>query len=282
MRDKTWYGEVDFHPEFPDVLKVGDEGDAVLELQELLKGIGVSIDTDSVFGGGTKRKVIAFQKEHGLVADGIVGDKTLRLLKQHPVDPKVLSQADIEWAANELGAEVEAVMAVNYVESRGSGFFDDTHPAILYERHVMYRRLEAHDINPAPYVKSLPGIVNTETGGYHGGIDEHGRLQVASNIDWTCGHESASWGLFQIMGYHWEHLGYASAKAFIDAMYDNEKNHLDAFVRFVKADPVLLTAIREKDWTAFARRYNGPAYHRNQYDVKMADAYADFWEDRRQ
>lgn len=279
MDDVTWYGQVDFHPEVAKVIKKGDTGESVEEIQQLLKGIGVDIGVDGVYGRGTKRKVAAFQRKKGLVADGIVGSKTLWALRQHPKDPKVLSQEDIEWAAEELGAEVAAVMAVNRVESRGSGFFDDAHPAILFERHVMHRRLEAHGVNPAPYVRTLPGIVNTKTGGYRGGIDEHGRLEVACGINWSAAHESASWGGFQIMGYHWKRLGYPSLKAFIEDMKESEGKQLEAFVRFVKADDVLLTAIRQKKWAAFARRYNGPGYRKNQYDAKMAEAYEDFQED---
>jgi hypothetical protein len=36
----------------------------------------------------------------------------------------------------------------------------------------------------------------------------------------------------------------------------------------------LAAALRRHDWHAFARGYNGPAYARNAYDAKMAEAYA--------
>jgi hypothetical protein len=53
------------------VLRMGDHGDAVKELQTAL-GIGA----DGDFGPGTKAAVVAFQAKNGLGADGIVGPAT--------------------------------------------------------------------------------------------------------------------------------------------------------------------------------------------------------------
>jgi hypothetical protein len=35
----------------------------------------------------------------------------------------------------------------------------------------------------------------------------------------------------------------------------------------------LADAIRTKNWPSFARQYNGPAYAKNKYDEKLAEAY---------
>ena len=51
---------------------------------------------------------------------------------------------------------------------------------------------------------------------------------------------------------------------------------LDAFVRFILADPTLLKALRAGAWATFAKQYNGPAYKENMYDVKLQRAYARF------
>lgn len=63
------------------VLRRGSFGDAVRELQELLlaKGFALSIDND--FGPATELAVTTFQKNNGLVADGIVGQKTWASLR---------------------------------------------------------------------------------------------------------------------------------------------------------------------------------------------------------
>ncbi len=35
----------------------------------------------------------------------------------------------------------------------------------------------------------------------------------------------------------------------------------------------LKEALQKRDWRNFARRYNGPAFARNQYDCRMAAAF---------
>lgn len=60
----------------PSSLSVGDRGQQVKRLQELLNAQGESLDTDGVFGPGTRAAVVAFQARHGLTPDGIVGPKT--------------------------------------------------------------------------------------------------------------------------------------------------------------------------------------------------------------
>jgi peptidoglycan hydrolase-like protein with peptidoglycan-binding domain len=60
-------------------LKEGDSGSAVKEVQELLVKKGFDPGpADGVFGSKTKAAVIKFQQANKLVADGIVGAKTIR------------------------------------------------------------------------------------------------------------------------------------------------------------------------------------------------------------
>lgn len=188
---------------------------------------------------------------------------------------KLLTDDNLRAAATALAVSLAAVRAVVEVESNGRGFLADGRPKILFERHVMYRRLrDKHGLSLAVQMSQRsPGVVNRSMGGYVGGAGEHERLDLAAQIDRECALESASWGLFQIMGYHWQALGYPSLQAFINAMYRNEGAHLDAFVRFVRLDPTLLQALRRHDWETVARLYNGPAYARNAYDTRLAEAH---------
>jgi peptidoglycan hydrolase-like protein with peptidoglycan-binding domain len=48
----------------------------VVDLQVRLNEVGYPVDTDGVFDAGTERAVIAFQRDNGLTADGIVGPTT--------------------------------------------------------------------------------------------------------------------------------------------------------------------------------------------------------------
>ena len=63
-----------------ELYKQGSRGEMVLQIQKALAGAGLAVAQDGIFGSITRDAVIAFQKEHGLTADGIVGAKTLAFL----------------------------------------------------------------------------------------------------------------------------------------------------------------------------------------------------------
>ena len=58
------------------LLKEGSKGQEVRELQQAL-GVAVT----GIFDAVTKEAVIAYQQEHGLMVDGLVGDQTLRAIR---------------------------------------------------------------------------------------------------------------------------------------------------------------------------------------------------------
>jgi lipoprotein-anchoring transpeptidase ErfK/SrfK len=61
----------------PVSLRVGDEGPAVLEIQQRLSDLGYWLDeVDGHFGQLTRQAVLAFQKAEGLTRDGIAGPQT--------------------------------------------------------------------------------------------------------------------------------------------------------------------------------------------------------------
>lgn len=184
-----------------------------------------------------------------------------------------LSAADIARAADLLGVEPAAIAAVDDVESRDAGFLADGRPRILYERHRMYRCLEKSGRDVAALAANYPRLINREPGGYKGGVGEWYRLDLARQIDRDCADASTSWGRYQIMGFNWAACGFESLADFVVAMGESEARHLDAFCRFIVADPPLHKALQDKKWTAFAKRYNGPGYKANAYDEKLAAAY---------
>lgn len=263
-------------------LQHGDRGQAVLQLQKQLNAQGAKLFADGDFGDKTEAAVRAYQLKVGLVADGITGPKTLAVLAGADCR-KLLRNSTLVAAAERLGVELAVVYAVNEVESSGAGFLDNGKPKILFERHVMYQRLalpraEGDDAEAlrrhADDLAALhPHLVNKRPGGYAGGTAEHQRLAQARMLDALSADESASWGAFQIMGYHAERLGYASVADFVSRMAQNENEQFEAFVRFIEADPALHKALKGKKWAQFAKAYNGPAYARNLYDVKLERAY---------
>lgn len=268
-----------FHPDYDRVLQLWDRGEDVKHLQMDLIAAGESMVADGIYGPHTRHAVMRLQTKHNLVTDGVAGPKVYQALHPTKSLARLLKHSDLVEASCDLGVPLAAIMAVNTVESRGSGFFNNGLPVILYERHIMYRRLKHHQQNAMRLAQQHPKLVNRRWGGYSGGPKEHVRLNAAKELHVAAALESASWGAFQIMGFHHQHLGYNDVFEFVDLMHLSEKNQLDAFVRFIKADGRLHTAIKDLDWATFARIYNGPAYAKNKYDVKMAEAYGRYVRD---
>lgn len=260
------------------MLKIGSNGIEVRQLQLLLNEGGARINVDGWFGIATHAAVMAAQQRLGLVVDGVAGPKTITSLRARDRPAKLLAAADLERAAQRLDLPLAAVRAVNVVESRGNGFLDDGRPVILFERHIMYRQLDERRLDVQALAKAHPGIINPVRGGYIGGSAEHGRFKQAEKVNRECAIEACSWGLFQIMGFHWQPLGYKSADEFEARMRRSEADQLDAFVRFIEADPTLLKALRAGKWERFAAGYNGAAYRDNLYDIKLARAFERFSE----
>ncbi|SIQ10739.1 N-acetylmuramidase domain-containing protein [Marinobacterium stanieri] len=259
-----------------ELILIGSSGYNVRVLQKRLQAAGYEVTVDGDFGSNTDIAVRAFQRDHNLIDDGVVGPKTQAALMGRDTR-MLLSNADIARAAELLQVDPAAVNALREVESRGTGFLDDGRVVILYERHIMRRRMLANGFKRAEVVSAgnrFPGLVNKTPGGYRGYYAEHFRLGNASKIHAQSAMESCSWGQFQIMGYHWERLGFESVHAFVTAMRENEANHLQAFVSFIQTDADLLKALQARDWKAFARIYNGPGYKKNRYDTRLAEAYA--------
>lgn len=184
-------------------------------------------------------------------------------------NPTPLGDADFERAARKLGCTVAAVRAVAQVESAGSRFFADKRPKILFERHVFHKRTGGR------FSARHSDVSWPQAGGYVGGPREYDRLRDAIALDRQAALESASWGKFQVMGFNCATCGHDDVESFVSAMVSGEGAQLDAFVTFIQTNKLDDELVR-RDWAGFARGYNGPAYARNKYDKKMADAYALF------
>lgn len=255
------------------MLKLHDIGQAVTGLQRLL-----GVPATAVYDEATQLAVSDAQRRFGLVVDGIAGPKTMEALTRGIRPARLLGDADLKAAAEVLGVPIAAVRAVNQVESRGSGYLADGRPVILFERHVFFRELEKAGVDAQAIASKYPTLCAHERGGYSGGSAEWTRMELAASVSYhrEAALRSASWGLFQIMGYHASALGYASAQDFAADMALSEGQQLQAFVRFIKADSALHKALKALKWAEFARIYNGPAYRDNAYDLKLARAFERF------
>ena len=64
------------------VLRITCKGESVKWLQYELNKHGANLTIDGIFGNQTKLAVLLFQKDNGLVQDGVVGSKTIEVLKK--------------------------------------------------------------------------------------------------------------------------------------------------------------------------------------------------------
>ena len=171
--------------------------------------------------------------------------------------------------AARLNCDAATVLAVAEIESGGRHDLPDGRPQILFEAH-WFSKLTGHQ-----YDESHPNISSREWNRslYKGGAAEWGRLNAAIQLDAEAALKSASWGLFQIMGFNHKAAGFETVVDFVNFIKGPDDADMEAFVNFVKANPLVLKAMQEKDWKSFARFYNGPGAVAS-YSAKMADAYA--------
>jgi hypothetical protein len=189
----------------------------------------------------------------------------------------VLTLSDFDRAAQALGCDAAAIRAVCKVEAPLGGFQADEMPTILFERHKF------SELTGGQFDRGHPDISSPNAGGYGLYSNQHARLARATRLDRDAALKATSWGKFQIMGANHAQAGFPTLQGFINAMYDSEDAHLDAFVEFIRNDHrkhavsglTMLQALRAHDWASFARLYNGPRYAVNQYDVKLAEAFRD-------
>lgn len=267
-------------------IRLGTKSAEVNYLNELLQKLGYPLLVSNYFSPDTEKAVRDFQLSHSLVVDGIVGIKTWsRLLEIANVgyasNNKLLSEQNLMDFASFHNLELAIVKAVNEVESGGKGFLVDGRPKILFEGHVFWRELDKRNINCSNYVNNDTQNIlyqNYTKKYYVGGSGEYDRLEKAADLNPNAlfreaAYCSASWGLYQIMGFNAPSLGYASIDEFVEKMYLNEGEHLKAFGLFLEQNN-LIRLLKNKNWAEFALRYNGKGYKTNRYDEKLMKAYA--------
>lgn len=273
-----------------NTLRYRSRGEEVNFLEQILYRMGYPLVVSNFFGKDTDLAVKDFQLKNNLVVDGIVGLKTWAKLINADKDifklnDKFLSEKDLIDFASHFAVELPAVKAVNEVESSGKGFLAEGRPRILFEGHVFWRELKKRGIDPKALWTSGFEDVLYETWTkkyYRGGEAEYERLEKAARISNLPGVKeaaycSASWGAFQIMGFHFKNLAYSSIEDFVERMNLHEREHLAAFGKFISytgfSGKKLVEWLREKNWKNFAHGYNGSGYEQNKYDLKLKAAY---------
>jgi hypothetical protein len=179
-----------------------------------------------------------------------------------------LSPGDIEKEADQLGCDPAVVRAVCDVESAGGGFLADKRPKILFEAHKFFSltggRFGESNVSSSRWDRSLYGP---------GGAHQYDRLAEAMELDRTAALQSASWGMFQIMGSNHKLCGFDDVESMVGTMLLSEGTHLIAFGNFCTASGASrFLASDPPDFDSFARHYNGPGQV-PVYSAKLAAAW---------
>lgn len=247
------------------VLKIGSEGDDVRKLQ-----IALNIHpTDGVFGPETEKAVIAYQQKNNLVADGKVGEKTLESL--YTESKSVIDRCAFESCAQRLQIEVACIKAFAEVESSGNGFLPSGKIKIQYERHWAYKLLKRKGVDADALSATYPDLIHKHPGAYKSDEGDWLKFYAMAKIDRDVAIQCCSWGTFQVMGFHYQRLGFRNTEEFLAAMDVNANKHLELLVVFIEGDGALHRALKAKDFATTATIYNGPKH--GDYDKRMQRAY---------
>lgn len=190
-----------------------------------------------------------------------------------------ITDDEFETRAKTLEVEAAALKAVWKVETGGrGGFLPNKIPVILFEGHIFWQQLRVRGLNPQNYVKGNEDILfqRYDKTKYVGGVYEYDRLDRAIEINEDAALASASWGMFQIMGYRYKECGCNTVQEFVANMEESELSQLDLFIELLKANSNMHNALKKLDWQTFAKLYNGPAYAQYRYDEKLAKAYLSY------
>lgn len=186
-----------------------------------------------------------------------------------------LTNTEILLIAKSVNIAPAALKAVQLVETAGrSGFVAPGQPVILFEGHIFWKQLLVRHINPYQHQLNNADILypRWDRSKYKGGLAEYARLRRAVAIDAEAAYKSASWGMFQIMGFNHRQCGVASIHEFVQQMSESEYRQLKLTVTFLK-NTLLIVHLRQLNWEEFARGYNGPGYAANHYAQKLKVAY---------
>lgn len=182
-----------------------------------------------------------------------------------------LTDEDFRIIADELGVEVAAIKAVVLIEAGKNmkGFFAPGVPVINFDRS-MYN---AH----ASKARNRAGVkgekVPAGLTGY--GLKEWTQLINARKSNGEGAYMGTFWGMFQIGGFNYKLCGCSSVNEFVKLMSESEFSQLELFAKFI-TNTGMLQDLKNKNWAAFARKYNGASYARRGYHTRMAAAYNKF------
>ncbi len=162
-----------------ETLREGSIGTKVKELQQLLKTQGFNPGPiDGIFGSGTVKTVIAFQKFKGLVADGVVGPLTWKALRSTPPKPKLALAQPSSTSTASTASTVDLVDTYKYYrglphqEQAIQWLGEQVSPEVLEEFSGKWRTKP-----PEPFLPLQEGAIGPEVKQVQQRLQEQGFYQ---------------------------------------------------------------------------------------------------------
>lgn len=194
------------------------------------------------------------QTRLGVKADGLYGPMTQAAVLAALTDPvdRPIAASDVKALAARWDVEPAVIWTVRDVEASGAAF-SEGRPTILFEPHRFSRATAGR------FDASSPAISYRSWGAKpypRAQMARYLQLLYAIGLDVDAGFASASYGAFQIMGENYRTCGETDSMAFALAEARGEDVQLRHFGLFCEGKG-LEKALRRKDWSTFARGYNG-------------------------
>lgn len=178
---------------------------------------------------------------------------------------KPITKEEIATIAKEFNLPLASVKAVKQVESGGKGFDKTTGKIIIQFEPSWFKR-------KAPFTPSGKWSLNK--------VERQASEWIAFNDAFAknpkAAMESTSWGLMQVMGFHWKLLGFESVGAMVDFVKESEANQLRLGMMFIQTNKAMATALRNLEFGTFAYFYNGSGYKKFNYDTRLQNAYEQY------
>lgn len=163
------------------------------------------------------------------------------------------------------GIDERLVKAVAIVESSGSGFNEDNSLKIRVEAHLILNKYphlsKWFNVGTPSFLEhyyKFPSYSSRwrsiHTGNY---FDEYQALLTASFQIGNLSFDFVSMGSFQIMGFHFDKLGFRNSLEMFTFASQSKENDLEVGLRFIESSDSLIKALQQRDFYRFALLYNG-------------------------
>ncbi len=189
--------------------------------------------------------------------------------------------------SEEKDIDVGCAVAVLCVESSGKGFepSNDNRMIIRFENHKFWKYWGKH--NPEKFRECFSYSSNKVWTGhkwrknssatwesFHGRQSREWRVfEFARRLDSDAAMQSISMGAPQIMGFHYERIGYQSIEEMFDAFASDIGAHINGLFDFFSSS--MVRKLRELDFEGFAAGYNGSG-QKEKYGRWIDDHYRAF------